>query len=83
MRAHFDRPLEGSIHTTRQGCQLICAGDNYQSALTGTSGLARLEQAIREHPHEDATIIRFPPKDNCRSGIAGHLAGIFEKEGGW
>ena len=22
MRAHFDRPLEGSIHTTRQGCQI-------------------------------------------------------------
>lgn len=59
------------------------AGDKTQSPLKGENGLAVLEKVLETHPHEDATIVRFTPKDNCRSGIAGHLANVFEQQGTW
>lgn len=71
--------------TTRaeEGCKIIGTGDNLQTALSGKTGLQYLEEALEAHPHEDATVIKFTPKDNCRSGISGHLAGLFETEGKW
>ena len=68
---------------TEEGCQLIGAGDARQSALGNENGLVLLERALRLHPHKDAEIVKFTPKDNCRSGISGHLANIFEQEGNW
>lgn len=75
--------IKALVTRSEEGCQLICAGDNRQSALSGENGLAKLEKVLQYHPHEDATIIRFTPKDNCRSGISGHLANLFEQEGNW
>lgn len=75
--------IKALVTRAEEGCQLICAGDKNQSALRGENGLAKLEEALVHYPHKDAEIIRFTPKDNCRSGISGHLAGIFEQEGGW
>lgn len=71
--------------TTRseEGCVIIGTGDNLQSALKGKNGLQYLEEALQKHPHQDAEVIKFTPKDNCRSGIAGHLAALFETEGSW
>lgn len=75
--------IKALVTRSEEGCQLICAGDTKQSALGSQNGLMTLEQALRLHPHEDAEIIKFTPKDNCRSGISGHLANIFEQEGNW
>ena len=75
--------IKALVTRAEEGCQLICAGDLRQSALKGENGLSKLEDALDKYPHEDAIVIKFTPKDNCRSGISGHLAGIFEKEGNW
>lgn len=75
--------IKALVTRAEEGCQLLCAGDNFQSPLSGVNGLARLEEILSNHPHEDATIVRFRPEDNCRSGISGHLASLFEKGGGW
>lgn len=75
--------IKALVTRAEEGCQLIAAGDKNQSALRGVNGLAKLEEALMDYPHEDAVVIRFTPKDNCRSGVAGHLANIFEQEGGW
>lgn len=75
--------IKALVTRAEEGCQLIGAGDNRQSALGGVNGLAKLEEALAAHPHEDAVIIKFTPKDNCRSGISGHLASIFEEQGNW
>lgn len=75
--------IKALVTRSEEGCQLICAGDARQSAIGGVNGLVRLEQALLLHPHEDATIVKFTPKDNCRNGISGHLAKIFEDEGNW
>jgi phosphate starvation-inducible PhoH-like protein len=65
------------------GAQLIGAGDKTQSALKGMNGLAMLEDVLQRYPHKDAQVVHFTPQDNCRSGISGHLANAFEKEGTW
>ncbi len=75
--------IKALVTRAEEGCQLLAAGDCKQSALKGPNGLSVLEQALRLHPHPDAEIIKFTPKDNCRSGISGHLANIFEQEGNW
>lgn len=75
--------IKALVTRAEEGCQLICAGDKMQSALGGENGLAKLEKVLGYHPHEDATIVRFTPKDNCRSGVSGHLANLFEQEGNW
>jgi len=75
--------IKALVTRAEEGCQLIGAGDAKQSALSGDNGLVILERALKLHPHEDAQVIKFTPKDNCRSGISGHLANIFEQEGGW
>lgn len=75
--------IKALVTRSEEGCQLICAGDKLQSALRGENGLAVLEQALELFPHEDAEVIRFTPEDNCRSGISGHLAGVFEAQGTW
>lgn len=75
--------IKALVTRAEEGCQLIGAGDNRQSALGGVNGLAKLEEALAAHPHEDAIVIKFTPKDNCRSGISGHLASIFEEQGNW
>lgn len=75
--------IKALVTRAEEGCQLIGAGDAKQSALGGMNGLVKLEMALKLHPHEDAEIIRFTPADNCRSGVSGHLAKIFEDEGNW
>jgi phosphate starvation-inducible PhoH-like protein len=75
--------VKALVTRTEEGCQLICAGDVTQSALPGVNGLKKLEDTLSLHPHERAAIIRFRPEDNCRNGIAGHLAKIFEEQGVW
>ena len=75
--------VKALVTRSEEGCQLICAGDAKQSALKGDNGLIVLERALKLHPHEDAQVIKFTPADNCRSGISGHLANIFEQEGNW
>ncbi|MNQ50875.1 hypothetical protein D3C85_648350 [compost metagenome] len=63
---------------------MICAGDITQSALKEVdNGLRKLEEALEKSPHNDATVIKFSPEHNCRSGISGHLAKIFESQGAW
>lgn len=75
--------IKALVTRAEEGCQLICAGDTRQSALKGDNGLVTLERALKLHPHEDAEVVKFTPADNCRSGISGHLASIFEQEGNW
>lgn len=75
--------IKALVTRAEEGCQLIGAGDNRQSAIGGVNGLAKLEEALAQQPHEDATVIKFTPKDNCRSGVSGHLAKIFEEQGNW
>lgn len=75
--------IKALVTRAEEGCQLIGAGDPRQSAIGAQNGLVVLEQALRLHPHPDAEIVKFTPKDNCRSGISGHLANIFEQEGNW
>lgn len=75
--------IKALVTRAEEGCQVICAGDGMQSALRGENGLQVLERALEKYPHEDAQVIKFTPKDNCRSGISGHLANVFEQEGGW
>jgi phosphate starvation-inducible PhoH-like protein len=75
--------VKALVTRAEEGALLICAGDKTQSPLKGENGLAVLEKVLQTHPHEDATIVRFTPKDNCRSGIAGHLANVFEQQGTW
>lgn len=75
--------VKALVTRMEEGCQIICAGDLTQSALKGDNGLSVLERVLEAHPHKDAEIIRFTTSDNCRSGISGHLADVFEKEGGW
>lgn len=75
--------VKALVTRMEEGCQIICAGDNNQSPLKGDNGLSVLEKVLKNYPHKDAEIIRFTTDDNCRSGISGHLADVFEKEGGW
>lgn len=75
--------VKALVTRCEEGCQLLCAGDKRQSALQGTNGLAMLEDILQKYPTKDASVIHFTPKDNCRSGISGHLASAFEKEGTW
>ena len=78
-------PAQVKSLTTRaeEGCQLIISGDVTQSALRGENGLQKLEDVLTKNPHPQSEIIKFTPKDNCRSGISGHLAKLFEQEGTW
>lgn len=75
--------VKALVTRAEEGALLICAGDKTQSPLKGENGLQVLETVLTSNPHEDAEIIRFTPKDNCRSGIAGHLANVFELQGTW
>lgn len=75
--------VKALVTRMEEGCQLICAGDLTQSALKGDNGLSVLERVLEAYPHKDAEIIRFTTSDNCRSGISGHLADVFEQEGCW
>lgn len=75
--------VKALVTRAEEGCQLLCAGDKLQTALKGPNGLAVLEEVLKKYPSKDAQIVHFTPMDNCRSGIAGHLADAFEKEGTW
>ena len=75
--------VKALVTRAEEGALLICAGDKTQSPLKGENGLAVLEEVLTTRPHPDAQIVRFTPKDNCRSGIAGHLAQVFEEQGTW
>lgn len=78
-------PAQAKSLVTRleEGCQLLVTGDPIQSALRGRNGLQMLEEMLTKHPHKDASMIKFSPVDNCRSGISGHLAKMFEDVGTW
>jgi len=71
--------------TTRleTGCQLIIAGDKVQTSLNQRNGLEMIENILINHPHEDSRIVRFTPADNCRAGISGWLADIYEQQDKW
>lgn len=75
--------VKALVTRLEEGCQIICAGDPSQSAIKGENGLTVLQKVLQQHPHEDSQTIHFTPDDNCRSGISGHLANIFEQQGGW
>ncbi len=75
--------VKALVTRSEEGAKLICAGDKCQTALKGQNGLAVLEDILERYPHKDAGIVRFTPKDNCRSGVSGHLADAFEREGTW
>lgn len=77
--------IKALVTRAEEGCQLICAGDVTQSAFKNPkdNGLRKLEEALEEHPHEDAIVVKFGPEHNCRSGISGHLTSIFESQGAW
>lgn len=75
--------VKALVTRAEEGCQLLCAGDKRQSALQGVNGLAMLEDILMKYPTKDAEVIHFTPNDNCRSGVSGHLASAFEKEGTW
>lgn len=75
--------IKALVTRCEEGALLIGAGDKTQSPLKGENGLAVLEKVLTENPHPDASIIRFSPKDNCRSGVSGFLANIFEQQGTW
>lgn len=80
----YPAQIKALVTRAEEGCQLICAGDITQSALKeADNGLRKLEEALAKHPHPDAVVVKFTPADNCRSGIAGHLASIFESQGAW
>lgn len=80
----YPAQIKALVTRMEEGCQLICAGDITQSALKpAENGLKKLEEALAAHPHEDAVVIKFSPEHNCRSGISGHLASIFESQGAW
>lgn len=72
--------MKALVTRAEEGAQLIICGDKVQSAIKGTNGLDALERMVEKYPHKDIEIIKFTPKDNCRSGVAGHLANIFEME---
>lgn len=75
--------MKALVTRCEEGAQLICAGDATQTALRGENGLERLEEILSNYPHKDSEVIKFHPEDNCRSGVAGHLATLFEKQGAW
>lgn len=75
--------VKALVTRCEEGAQLICAGDKLQSALHSRNGLAMLEDILVKYPTDDAAVVHFTPKDNCRSGVSGHLASAFEKEGTW
>lgn len=80
----FPAQIKALVTRSEEGCQLLCAGDITQSALrVADNGLLKLEEALANHPHADALVVKFSPEDNCRSGISGHLAKIFENQGAW
>lgn len=66
-----------------EGCQVLMAGDDTQSALRGENGLSYIQGRLEAFPHESAQIITYTPEDNCRKGIAGHLTRVFELDGQW
>lgn len=72
--------MKALVTRSEEGALLIACGDKVQSAIRGINGLEMLEKMIEKHPHKDIEVVRFTPKDNCRSGVAGHLANIFEME---
>lgn len=75
--------MKALVTRIEDGGQLIIAGDKAQSPLKGENGLQVLEELIAKYPHKDIEVIKFTTKDNCRSGVSGHMANIFEKGGGW
>lgn len=80
----YPAQIKALVTRSEEGCQLICAGDITQSALKAAdNGLRKLEEALAANPHPDAVVVKFSPSDNCRSGISGHLAKIFESQGAW
>ena len=80
----YPAQIKALVTRAEEGCQLLCAGDVTQSALReADNGLRKLLEALEQHPHADAAVIKFGPEHNCRSGISGHLAEIFESQGAW
>lgn len=71
--------------TTRaeDGCQIICCGDPYQTALKHDNGLDFIEDVIYNHPTEYAEVVEFTKDDVVRGGLAGHLVAAFEEMGKW
>lgn len=75
--------VKSLVTRLEDGCQLIITGDRVQSAIGHKNGLSMVTDLIDRHPHEDVSMINFTPADNCRSGVSGFMANIFEQEGIW
>lgn len=71
--------------TTRaeDGCQIICCGDPYQTALRHNNGLDFIEDIIYTYPTEYAEVVEFTKNDVVRGGLAGYLVAAFEEMGNW
>jgi len=71
--------------TTRaeEGCQIICTGDPYQTALQEQNGLDFLEDVLDTYPTDYAEVISFTKNDVVRGGLAGYLVSAFEEMGNW
>ena len=71
--------------TTRaeEGCQIICAGDPYQTALRQKNGLQFLEEVLQKYPTDMASVVTFKKEDVVRGGLTSHLVQAFEEMGNW
>jgi len=75
--------VKALVTRLEDGSQLIIAGDPIQSALPGKNGLRMLIDTLTNIHHQDISVIHFTPDDNCRSGISGWFANIFEQDDRW
>lgn len=75
--------MKALLTRLEEGCQLIITGDKVQSAIKGKNGLSMLEEILTNVLHPDIAIISFTPEDNCRSGVSGWFANIFEQDRQW
>lgn len=75
--------MKALLTRLEEGCQLIITGDRIQSAIKSKNGLTMVEDILTNVHHPDIAVIRFTPEDNCRSGVSGWFASIFEDGGNW
>ncbi len=75
--------VKALVTRAEEGCQILCAGDPFQTALRNKNGLSYLEEILEKYPTNLAKVIRFTRDDVVRGGLASHLVQAFEDEGRW
>lgn len=75
--------IKSLVTRAEEGCQIICTGDPYQTAIGKDNGLVFLEKILERYPTEYASVISFTKGDVVRGGLAGHLVSAFEEIGKW